>query len=325
MTAGEPGAPSAGPAPRPASGEQFVLQRGDARVVIGAVAAVLREYTVAGEHLTETWPDDEVPPMGAGIVLAPWPNRVEDGVWTAPDGSEQQLDITEVKRNTAIHGLLRWTPYRAVERSDDAVTLQAEVFPQHGYPANLDVTVRYALTDTGLRVTHTLTNRGGTVAAVGTGAHPYLRLGDRPIADLTLTVAAAQHAWIDERWIPQGLAPVGEHGPDLRAGRRLGEVRCDISLTDLALVPHPDGERHEHVLSADDGARLVLWTDPAFGWVQLYTPPDFPGHGPGRLAVAVEPMTCNANALRTGVDVVLLQPGESFSASWGLEPSLPGR
>lgn len=310
-----------GQTPRPASGDQFELRLsipgGQARAVIGQVAAVLREYSVDGVHYTETWPDDEVPPMGCGIVLAPWPNRVQDGEWTAADGTLQQLDITEVGRHTAIHGLLRNTAYTPVEHTASSVMLVAGIFPQHGYPFNLDTTVTYRLTADGLRVSHTVTNRGAASAPFGVGAHPYLRIGDTPIEQLTLTVAGDTHAPIDRRWIPRGSAPVGEHGPDLRQGKLLGEVNCDVALTDLAV----QNGRHEHRLSAADGSALVLWTDTAFGWVQLYTPPDFPGRGSHRrLAVAVEPMTCGANALRTGEDLIHLAPGETWSAAWGLKP-----
>jgi aldose 1-epimerase len=43
------------------------------------VAGVLCELSVDGIRLTETVPVDALPPMGCGIVLAPWPNRVRDG------------------------------------------------------------------------------------------------------------------------------------------------------------------------------------------------------------------------------------------------------
>lgn len=302
---------------RPASGEQFVLESGGARAVVGQVAAVLREFTVDGVHYTETWADEALPPMGCGIVLAPWPNRVEDGKWTAPDGAPQQLDITEPSRHTAIHGLLRNTAYLPVERTGSAVTLAAPIYPQHGYLFNLDTTVRYELTDAGLQVTHSVTNRGSTAAPFGIGAHPYLRVGEQPVAELTLTVSARTQAPIDDRWIPQGLAPVGEHGPDLRQGKLLGDVRADIALTDLEPV---DG-RFEHRLAAPDGSGVLVWTDQDFRWVQLYTPQDFPADpAHPRPAVAIEPMTCGANAFNTGQDLLTVAPGQTWSASWGISP-----
>lgn len=332
---------------RAASGDQFVLTHGPSRAVIGQVAAVLREFSVDGTPYTETWPDDVLPPMGCGIVLAPWPNRTEDGQWTAPDGSAQQLDITEVPRNTAIHGLLRNTVYRAVEQRPESVTLHAEVVPQHGWPFHLDTFVRYELTDAGLVVTHTVTNRGAQSAVFGIGAHPYLRVGDTGVDELTLQVTGATKAVVNERFLPTGYAPVGTEstestestggtggpdstdgaggaaGADLREGARLGDVSCNDALTDFTAVPAPDGgERFEHRLTAPDGRGLTLWTDPDFRWVQVYTPPDFPGYGPDRrLAVAVEPMTCCANALRSGRDLLTVQPGETWSARWGLTPN----
>ena len=303
--------------PRPASGEQFILTNGDARAQVGQVAAVLRSFSVAGVDYCETWDDADLPPMGCGIVLAPWPNRVEDGQWTAPDGSEQQLDITEVSRYCAIHGLLRNTAYQVVEQQPAAVTLAAATPPQHGYPYNLDTSVRYALEDNELRVTHTVVNRGTQAAPLGVGAHPYLRIGDVPVEDLTLTIRARTHVPIDERWIPQPAVAVGTLAPDPNAGVRLGDEVFDVCLTDLDLV---DG-RVEHRLDAPDGRSVTLWADSDFGWVQIYTPRDFPADPANpRLAVAIEPQTCGANAFRSGKDVIWLEPGETWSASWGISP-----
>jgi aldose 1-epimerase len=31
-------------------------------------------------------------------------------------------------------------------------------------------------------------------------------------------------------------------------------------------------------------------------------------------------MTCPPNALRTGTDVIVLQPGNEWTARWGIEP-----
>ena len=38
----------------------------------------------------------------------------------------------------------------------------------------------------------------------------------------------------------------------------------------------------------------------------------------GRTAVAAEPMTCAADAFRTGDDLVDLTPGASHTMTWGL-------
>jgi aldose 1-epimerase len=62
----------------------------------------------------------------------------------------------------------------------------------------------------------------------------------------------------------------------------------------------------------------VLWADPAFGWLQVYTPRDHPRpEGPG-LAVALEPMTAPPDALNSGIGLARLAPGSEWSASWGI-------
>ena len=302
---------------RPVSGQQFEIRRGDAVARVGQVAAVLREFSVGGVHFTETWPDDLVAPMGCGMLLAPWPNRVAAAQWTL-DGKVQQLDVTEPSRGNAIHGLLRNTAYNLVEQNQDSVTLGASVYPQHGYPFILDLAVTYALTADGLRVTYRLTNAGSASAPFGIGAHPYLRVGAVPAADLTITVAAATHALVDDRMIPVSRESVAGTHVDLRSGLRVGDLKADAALTDLDVT---DG-RVTHRLAAPDGTALVLWADEVFGWVQVYSPDNFPGPGlpDRRVAIAVEPMTCAVDAFNSGDGLRWIEPGASWTASWGLRP-----
>src|SRR5687768_11879443 len=139
-----------------ATGRQYELRRGDALAVVTELAAGLRLYSRGGVQLTETYGDDQIPPGGCGITLAPWANRVEDGQWFL-DGKKQQLAITEVARNNASHGLLRNASYALVDESQHSVTLEATIFPQHGYPFLARHRVQYSLgEDLGLEVRQTL-------------------------------------------------------------------------------------------------------------------------------------------------------------------------
>src|SRR3954447_19892972 len=183
------------------TGEQFLLSHdgplGPVTATVTELAASLRSLRVGGVALVHEYPDDLTPPYGEGIVLVPWPNRVRKGQWTL-NGKQMQLDITEPSSGNATHGLLRNTGYRVTDRSEGAVTLAAPVFPQHGYPFVLETSVRYELTDDGLEVTHGIHNVGSAPAPVGIGAHPYLRVGDTPFAQLTVTVAASTAILADD-------------------------------------------------------------------------------------------------------------------------------
>ena len=67
----------------------------------------LRELTYRGQPLIISYEPDELPPAGAGQLLAPWPNRVDGGRYEF-GGTAYQLDLSEPAHGNAIHGLTRW-------------------------------------------------------------------------------------------------------------------------------------------------------------------------------------------------------------------------
>ncbi|HAP89741.1 MAG TPA: aldose epimerase, partial [Arthrobacter bacterium] len=78
------------------------------------------------------------------------------------------------------------------------------VFPQHGYPFLVRHRVQYLLAeDLGLEVRQTLINDSNAPAPFVLGAHPYLRLGEADVDQLTLTVAADTRLVADARLIPR--------------------------------------------------------------------------------------------------------------------------
>lgn len=297
-----------------ATGRQFELRRGDALAVVTELAAGLRFYSRGGVQLTESYDDDQIPPGATGITLAPWANRVEDGVWYL-DGRKQQLDITEVSRNNASHGLLRNAAFTLVDESEFSVTLEATVFPQHGYPFLVRHLVRYELDEaTDLRVRQTLVNDSQDRAPFVLGAHPYLRLGDAATEDLVLTVNARTRLVADERLIPRSTAAAdGQY--DLSAGTPVNDLLIDVALTDLAY----DGGVARHTLTAPDGRSVSLEQDELSPYVHVFVTDTFPGRSK---AVAIEPMTGPANAFNSGDGLRWLAPGEAFTMSWGITASL---
>ncbi|MEX1078062.1 MAG: aldose 1-epimerase family protein [Homoserinimonas sp.] len=299
------------------TGEQFRLTgtwgTTSTEAVVTELAAGIRTLTVGGRHLTEPFPEIAKPSFGNGIVLVPWPNRVRDGLWRL-DGEDQQLDLTEPKLGNAIHGLLRNTAYRVAERSSASVTLAATVFPQHGYPFLLETSVRYEVQADGLLVTHSIRNRSEAAAPVAVGAHPFLRVGDTPIEDLTVEVKAATRFETDARQNPTGEHPVAGTDYDLRTGRRVGDLSLDTAFGGVELV---DGVGR-HRLTAPDGRWVELWQDDNFGYAQVFTAPAFRREDGEGLAVAIEPMTAPPNALVSGSGLRWLVPGESWTLSWGI-------
>lgn len=306
------------------TGEQYGLAlqtpSGTLRATVTELAAGLRELSIGGTDLVQGFSAESSPPSCAGLPLLPWINRIPDGVWVGADGVSHQLAITEPALNNAIHGLLRYAPYRVIERSESAITLGAQVFPQLGYPFHLDTELRYELVPNGITATHTVRNIGTGTAPVALGSHPFPTIGGVPTEDLVLTVNADTHIDVDGRLNPVGLTPVAGTAFDLRAGspvsRRVGDLALDDAWADAHIV---DGEV-EHVLTAPDGRTVSLWGDESFTFVQVYTTKSFPVAGTDAVttAIAVEPMTGPANAFNSGQGLTLLAPGEELVATWGI-------
>lgn len=299
------------------TGTQYIISRdteqGEARATITELAASLREFSIGGVDLVESYAESAMPPFADGIVLVPWPNRIEDGTWML-EGEPQHLDITERDRNNAIHGLLRNTGYSLIERTESSVTLGVTVFPQHGYPFHLHTTVRYELVEGGLRVSHTATNLSDAAAPYALGTHPFFKIGDTPIAELTLTMTAATRFESNERNIPTNEVAVSGTGFDLSGGRLVGELDLDMAFAGIEAV---DGVAAR--LTAPDGREVRVTVDDKFDFIQLFTPRNFPTlTGIGQV-VAIEPMTAAPNAFNTGRGLLWLEPGVEFAASWGVE------
>ncbi|GAA3582345.1 aldose 1-epimerase family protein [Klugiella xanthotipulae] len=309
------------------TGEQFELTaRHDGvewRAVVTERAAGLRILTADGIDLVEPFPAEQMPPFAAGIVLVPWPNRVRDGVWHL-HGAAQQLDLTEVSRGNAIHGLLRNAPYRVVDRSAASLTLGAPLYPQHGYPFRLDTRVTYELVGDGIRVTHAIQNLSDAPAPVALGAHPFLRIGGVPTGELTLTVNAHTVYTTDSRMNVTGSRPVEGSDRDLRGGVRVsalaeavgesGALGIDAGFGGLE---QRDGVT-EHTLTAPDGRRLTVWGDQNIRCVQVFTTRAFGTDTVTDVAVAIEPMTAPGGALASGENLEWVLPGAEWVVTWGI-------
>ena len=140
---------------------------------------------------------------GRGQVLAPWPNRLGDGAYTFGDVAAQ-APINEIGRNNAIHGLVRWLPWRMTGRAQNRVGFRCELRPSPAYPFALRLEVEYRLGREGLSVTTDAENIGDEDLPFGLGFHPYLTVGTTTIDQARLRVPAGRRLITDERGLPTG-------------------------------------------------------------------------------------------------------------------------
>jgi len=301
----------ADPAPPP-SGEQFEIASGDQRAVVVEVGGGLRSYSAGGRDLLDGYPADGMAGSGRGQVLLPWPNRIQDGAYEF-GGRRHQLPINEQAVGNAIHGLVRWAPWRLSVREPGRTVVEHVLHPQPGYPFTLSVVIEYALTEGGLSVFTTATNIGSDACPFGAGNHPYVTAGTTAVDDATLRAPAATVLRSDERGIPAGAGPVAGTEFDFRGGRQLGGTRLDNCFSDLERGD--DGLARVELLRPDGGG-VALWMDAAYPYVMLFTGDPLPDVN--RRSLAIEPMSCPPDAFRSGEALVRLEPGESWSGRWGI-------
>ncbi|SNS41896.1 aldose 1-epimerase family protein [Rhodococcoides kyotonense] len=299
--------------------QNYLLTSGNYRAEVAGVGAGLRALEYDGSPLTETWELGKKPPLSAGLVLAPWPNRVADGKFTF-GGVDHELEITEPERNSASHGFVRREEWTLVEHSDAKVQQSIDIGLHKGWPYKVSLTVTHELTDDGLVVTASATNDGDTDAPFGIGFHSFVRVGDVPLDECTLELSAGTRLQLDpKRNLPTGPSvPTADTEYDFTNAKSLKGVWLDTPFS--AEVPDEDGKAR-HVLTGPDGNATVLWTDREFDWIQVFTADPakkqaYPDRG---RALAIEPMTCPPDAFNSGIDLLVLAPGKSWTGSWGME------
>jgi aldose 1-epimerase len=305
---------------RPPTGEQWTLEHGTDRLTVVEVGGGLREWTRAGRDVLAGYDVREECTSGRGQQLIPWPNRIRDGQYDWA-GTAYQLPLSEPALGNASHGLVRWVPWRLISQSTSSLTVGFQLHPQPGWPGQLDLTTTYAVSAQGLTVTSSATNVGSGAVPFGYGAHPYVAIGETPVEEVEVAIPAATLVDVDERLLPVGRLAVEESGgaqPDLdfRTRRPIGVRRLDTAYTDLAR--DADG-RWRVVVAVPDRPAVTVWGDTAFDWVQVFSGKAEADQS-GAHGVAVEPMTCPADAFRSGEGVLTLEPGATWSGTWGIDP-----
>lgn len=291
------------------TGSQFEITSGQQRAVVTEVGGGLRLYRVGERDVVTPYGDREMAPACHGALLAPWPNRIRDGRYTFA-GVEHKLAISEPSLHNAIHGLVSYVRWSVVAQEPGRVVLSHDLVPQPGYPFALRLEAAYELGDDGVAISITATNLGDDEAPYGVGFHPWLSPGRYRIDDCVLTVPGSVWVRADERLLPVEEVPQIPADKDFSSPRQVGDA-----VLDDAFVGVPTGVTTAS-LTDPDGVSAVVWAEDAQAW-QVCTGDGMPD-GLQRSGLAVEPMSCTADAFRTGDRLVVLAPGESHTLRCGL-------
>jgi aldose 1-epimerase len=87
-----------------------------------------------------------------------------------------------------------------------------------------------------------------------------------------------------------------------------------LGITDLER--DTDGFARVELHDSDRETKVSLWVDQTYPYLMLFSGDPLPNVR--RRSLAVEPMTCPPNAFRTGDALIRLEPGASFTGTWGI-------
>jgi len=288
--------------------DEVVLENERGRAVIlpraGAGMRSLRVRASGGEWselltAVDGRPDPTVLPQGTGsFIMAPWPNRIRDGVLHA-NGAELQLPKNLDPH--AIHGTVRDREWRVVASTTSSATLDASLTSP--WPSRGTVTYEVSLDGPSLRQSLTVeAAEGEQPFPAGFGWHPWFRqdIGTGPPQ---VRVPGQKTAWeLEEDFSATGRQLEPEQSVDLRSGlvAEPGEInQCmRIDPGSPAAIEWPDAIRLE-IRSSPEVAHLIVYATEE--------------------SVCVEPETCTINAFRLAAEgigdtgTVEVRPGQPLS------------
>ncbi len=299
------------------SGQQIEITMGHQVAVITEVGATLRHYEHDGVAVLEGFGAEELPDDCRNQVCFPWVNRVATGEWSFA-GRTARVGADNVVQATMNHGLARWRPFTVEEVGPHHCTMSLVLHPVPDYPYLTRFAVSYELGAWGLRVRSTVENLDDVEVPFSLGFHPYFAVTTPGLEGSWLQIPAQRYVEVDERLLPTGATPAVEATPlDFRESRVVDGSVLDVTYTDL--VRDASG-MFTATLRDAHGYEVQVSQDEAYPYFQAFSG-DTLSPARRRTALALEPMTAPANALRTGRGRIALAPGATWSGVWGARRS----
>jgi aldose 1-epimerase len=295
------------------------IQNSIIKAQVSTCGAAIKSLSVNGIDMITPTIGHELNPYADGIVMAPWANRIDRGIWEL-NGEKLQLEITDTEFGNATHGLIKQQLFDIKKQTESEVILETVILPSTGYPFEILVQVIYRLTDAGLEVSFEAKNLSDATAPFIIGGHPYFQIGDTDTGELEVKTAGTRVVLADERKIPTETIAIAGTEFDISNWRKVSDCDFDNGFFDMNFSA--DGHAH-HYLRAPNGLMLDIWQSKELKYAFIFTPSFFNNllDENRRYAIAIEPQSGPANAFNTNEDLTWLKPGEIFKASWGVELS----
>ena len=281
--------------------------------IISLVGASLLSLEISGIKVVERLSVNR-PELYAGAVLAPWSSRIAQGKYEISDGRKFQLPINEPARNNSLHGLVYNRRFEIERSSESALEMSIEITESEGYPFHLKLTISYELEEGELFISFAVRNLSSEKVPFGIGFHPYLSTGWAK-GPVFIQSDARSFLTLDENMIATGKTLTASSPKDLSTGREVFAAALDDDYTNLEFEKGIATTK----LVSEDGTGVEVWQEDIFKHTVIYTTDEFVTESGVISAVAIEPSTSEVNAFNSKQDLLLLEPNQTRSGSWGIK------
>jgi len=294
------------------TGEQIAIAHGNQRAVITEVGASLRNFVAGGINVIEGYAAEDLADGARGQIMFPWPNRLSSDEWTFSNrvGTPQ---VDDVLNRTLNHGLVRYQPFTIEALNQNRCSLSLILHPSPTYPFASQIKVDYHLGTLGLTCTTTVTNIDSVPLPFGAGSHPHLAVTTPSIEGAVVHIPAKSAVDTNDRLLPTGtISPVVGTSLDFLTPKSVSGITLDTTYTDFL---RDDFGMATFTVTDAEGRSVEIAMDRNFPYACVYTG-DTREPGRRRTSIAIEPMTCAADAFHTGKDIIVLEPGQHWTGSW---------
>jgi aldose 1-epimerase len=251
-------------------------------------------------------PYDEPLRALAGSVMAPWPNRLEDGTWKLGN-REFAAAVNDTDGNNANHGLVFDKAFDVVNHTDSLLRLETKIFDEIAYPFAILLTVTYALENDGLQISFEVVNQAAEAVPVAFGLHPYF------VAEEDSELELNARTWVQKnsRNLPKLSLPIDSSLAAQQGRNRIAELNIDDCFTDL--VANERGYFVTTISRPSNSVIVEIEQSRGLSHLMLYKLQEV--EQKKRTLIAVEPQTSKANFLRNLEGQELLQPNQTLDAT----------
>jgi len=245
-----------------------------------------------------------------GSFLFPFPNRLKTGKYHF-EGRNLQLPINEVVKNNALHGFLYNKPFVVSGIFTDGEIGKLEMvyrqeYPPDYYPFPFEVRIKWEFSKTEIKCHTSVENIGEGNMPLGFGWHPYFKTG-QPVNSWKILLPTGNELIVDDQMIPTGEKKMFKQ---FEKPTDFGAAHFDTGFDVSNNLEKATSSFIDEAISL----QVNVWQETGEGkynYLQVYSPSD-------RMMLAIEPMTCPANAFQSEESLIKLGPGKIQKASFGI-------